>query len=74
MSLFSHATLERNSLILTIGILLVVSIGGIVQIAPLFFLNSTIEEVEGMRPYSPLELGLDPHWKGWSYILSAASE
>ncbi|GGD04861.1 cytochrome-c oxidase, cbb3-type subunit II [Pyruvatibacter mobilis] len=56
MSLFSHATLERNSLILTIGILLVVSIGGIVQIAPLFFLNSTIEEVEGMRPYSPLEL------------------
>lgn len=56
MSLFSHATLERNSLILTIGILLVVSIGGIVQIAPLFFLSSTIEEVEGMRPYSPLEL------------------
>jgi cytochrome c oxidase cbb3-type subunit 2 len=56
MSLFSHATLERNSLILTIGILLVVSIGGIVQIAPLFFLNSTIEEVDGMRPYSPLEL------------------
>lgn len=56
MSLFSHATFERNSLILVIGILVVVSIGGIVQIAPLFFLSSTIEKVEGMRPYSPLEL------------------
>ena len=56
MSLFSHGTLERNSPILTVAILVVVSIGGIVQIAPLFFLNSTIEEVEGMRPYSPLEL------------------
>jgi len=56
MSLFSHATLERNSLILTVAILVVVSIGGIVQIAPLFFLSSTIEEVDGMRPYSPLEL------------------
>jgi len=56
MSLFSHATLERNSLILTVAILVVVSIGGIVQIAPLVFLSSTPEEVDGMRPYSPLEL------------------
>ncbi|MEQ8747459.1 cytochrome-c oxidase, cbb3-type subunit II [Pyruvatibacter sp.] len=56
MSLFSHATLERNSIILVVAILVVVSIGGIVQIAPLFFLSSTIEEVDGMRPYSPLEL------------------
>lgn len=56
MSFFSHATLEKHSLLLTICILIVVSIGGIVQIAPLFFLSSTIEKVEGMRPYSPLEL------------------
>ena len=33
-----------------------VAIGGLVEIAPLFWLNSTIEKVEGMRPYSPLEL------------------
>ncbi|MEC7259722.1 MAG: cytochrome-c oxidase, cbb3-type subunit II, partial [Pseudomonadota bacterium] len=33
-----------------------VTIGGIVQIAPLFYLENTIEKVEGMRPYSPLEL------------------
>ncbi|TIR55414.1 MAG: cytochrome-c oxidase, cbb3-type subunit II, partial [Mesorhizobium sp.] len=36
--------------------LLVVTVGGIVEIAPLFYLDNTIEKVEGMRPYSPLEL------------------
>jgi cytochrome c oxidase cbb3-type subunit 2 len=46
---------EKNSLILTVGILVTVSIGGIVEIAPLFYLDSTIEEVDGMRPYTPLE-------------------
>jgi cytochrome c oxidase cbb3-type subunit 2 len=50
-----HEVFEKNSLILLIGILLVVSIGGIVQIAPLFWVESTIEKVKGMRPYSPLE-------------------
>lgn len=53
---FSHAFFEKNSLVLLIGILIVVSIGGLVEIAPLFFLGSTIEKVQGMRPYSPLEL------------------
>lgn len=46
---------EKNSLILTVGVLITVSIGGIVELAPLFYLDSTIEEVEGMRPYTPLE-------------------
>jgi len=46
---------EKNSLILTVGILITVSIGGIVELAPLFYLDSTIEEVEGVRPYTPLE-------------------
>jgi cytochrome c oxidase cbb3-type subunit II len=40
---------------LLIGILVMVSIGGIVQIAPLFWVDSTIEKVKGMRPYTPLE-------------------
>jgi cytochrome c oxidase cbb3-type subunit 2 len=52
----THAFFEKNSLVLLIGILIVVSIGGLVEIAPLFFLGSTIEKVQGMRPYSPLEL------------------
>lgn len=47
---------EKNPLILTVGVLGVVSIGGLVEIAPLFYLDSTIEEVEGVRPPSPLEL------------------
>ncbi len=51
-----HKIFETNSIILILGILVVISIGGLVQIAPLFYLKSTIEKVEGMRPYSPLEL------------------
>jgi len=51
-----HRWFERNTLILLIGILVVVSIGGLVQITPLFFIESTIERVEGVRPYTPLEL------------------
>ena len=51
-----HEFFEKNGLFLSIGILVAVSIGGIVEIAPLFYLESTIEEVEGVRPYSPLEL------------------
>ena len=50
-----HEIFEKNSIILLIGILIVVSIGGIVQIAPLFWVDSTIEKVKGMRPYTPLE-------------------
>jgi cytochrome c oxidase cbb3-type subunit II len=51
-----HKIFETNTIVLFLGILLVVSIGGIVEIAPLFYLRSTIEKVEGMRPYTPLEL------------------
>jgi cytochrome c oxidase cbb3-type subunit II len=57
MSLWTrHQLIEKNSIVLIIGILLVIAIGGIVEIAPLFYLKSTIEKVEGMRPYTPLEL------------------
>jgi cytochrome c oxidase cbb3-type subunit 2 len=48
--------LEKNVFILTVATLLTVTVGGVVEIAPLFYLDSTIEEVEGVRPYSPLEL------------------
>ena len=54
--MFNHGLLERHSLLLVVGILVTVAIGGIVEIAPLFYLESTIEKVEGVRPYSPLEL------------------
>ncbi len=51
-----HEIFEKNSILLLVGILVVVSIGGLFQIAPLFWVDSTIEKVKGMRPYSPLEL------------------
>jgi cytochrome c oxidase cbb3-type subunit 2 len=51
-----HAILEKNATLLLVGSLLVVTVGGIVEIAPLFYLENTIEKVGGMRPYSPLEL------------------
>ncbi len=51
-----HQILERSPTLLLVGSFLVVTVGGIVEIAPLFYLENTIEKVEGVRPYSPLEL------------------
>jgi cytochrome c oxidase cbb3-type subunit 2 len=51
-----HQIFENNSIILVIGILVVIAIGGLVEIVPLFYLKSTIEVVDGVRPYTPLEL------------------
>ena len=51
-----HQIFEKNPLLLLLGILIVVAIGGLVQIVPLFYLQGTIEKVDGMRPYTPLEL------------------
>jgi cytochrome c oxidase cbb3-type subunit 2 len=53
--LIRHETIEKNVILMVILTLLTVSIGGIVQIIPLFTIESTIEKVEGVRPYSPLE-------------------
>ncbi|GHF19536.1 cytochrome c oxidase, cbb3-type subunit II [Kordiimonas sediminis] len=53
---FSHKTIEKNSILMLVLVLVVVSIGGLVEIVPLFFIKSTIEKVDGMRPYTPLEL------------------
>jgi cytochrome c oxidase cbb3-type subunit II len=51
-----HWILEKNSILLLIGILIVIAIGGLVEVVPLFYLKSTIETAPGMRPYTPLEL------------------
>lgn len=57
MSLWhKHAIFEKNSIVLILGILVVIAIGGLVEIVPLFYLKNTIEKVDGVRPYSPLEL------------------
>jgi cytochrome c oxidase cbb3-type subunit 2 len=51
-----HKAIETHATLLMVLSLLVVTIGGIVQIVPLFYLENTIEKVEGVRPYTPLEL------------------
>ena len=64
-----HAVLEKNVTLLAIFAFLVVTVGGIVQIAPLFWLENTIEDVEGVRPYSPLELtGRDIYIREGCYV------
>ena len=67
--LAKHQKIERNVSILLVLSLLVVTIGGIVEIAPLFWLENTIEKVDGMRPYTPLELaGRDIYVREGCYL------
>jgi cytochrome c oxidase cbb3-type subunit 2 len=65
----NHERLEKNSILMLIGILIVVAIGGSVEIAPLFWINGTVEKVKGMRPYTPLELeGRDIYMREGCYL------
>jgi cytochrome c oxidase cbb3-type subunit 2 len=64
-----HAFLEKNSILLVIGMLIVAAIGGLIEIVPLFYLKSTVETVAGMRPYTPLELaGRDIYVREGCYL------
>ena len=53
---FTHESIEKKPLLLIVLVLLVVSIGGLVEILPLFFQKSTTEPVAGLTAYSPLRL------------------
>ena len=65
----AHGRLERHSLLLLLGIILVVAVGGLVEIVPLFYIQSTIEPVTGVRPYTPLELeGRDIYIREGCYV------
>lgn len=64
-----HKILEKNATLLLIFSFIVVTIGGLVQITPLFYLENTIEKVEGVRPYTPLELtGRDVYIREGCYV------
>jgi cytochrome c oxidase cbb3-type subunit 2 len=66
---FSHAILEKNVVLLGVLALITVSLGGLVQIVPLFTIETTIERVEGVRPYAPLELaGRDIYVREGCYL------
>ncbi|MGE0754321.1 MAG: cytochrome-c oxidase, cbb3-type subunit II [Alphaproteobacteria bacterium] len=51
-----HKKLEKNSVLMLVFIIVAVSIGGLIEIVPLFRMETTIEPVKGVRPYTPLEL------------------
>ncbi len=64
-----HKAIETHATLLLVLSFLVVTIGGLVQIVPLFYLQNTIENVEGMRPYTPLELaGRDIYIREGCYV------
>ena len=51
-----HERIETNNLLMIVLILLVVAVGGLVEIVPLFFQRSTTQPVAGLKPYTPLQL------------------
>ncbi len=67
--MIKHESIETNAGLLIVLTLIVISIGGLVEIVPLFFINDTVEKVEGVRPYTPLELrGRDIYQREGCYL------
>jgi len=65
----AHETVEKNIGLMIVLIILVVSIGGLVQIVPLFFMKSTTEPVAGLKPYTALQLmGRDIYVREGCYL------
>lgn len=66
---FEHESVEKNIGFMMVLIIVVISVGGLVQIVPLFFMHSTTEPVEGLAPYSPLTLsGRDIYVREGCYV------
>jgi cytochrome c oxidase cbb3-type subunit 2 len=64
-----HESIETNAGLLIVLTMIVISIGGLVEIVPLFFINDTVEKVDGVRPYTPLELrGRDIYQREGCYL------
>ena len=67
--MIKHESIETNAGLLIILSLIAMGIGGLVEIVPLFYINDTIEKVEGVRPYTPLELrGRDIYQREGCYL------
>jgi cytochrome c oxidase cbb3-type subunit II len=64
-----HEWFEKNAIFLLVGTLVTIAVGGVVEIVPLFTIETTVEHVQGMRPYSPLELrGRDIYIREGCYL------
>lgn len=67
--MIKHESIETNAGLLIVLTMIVISIGGLVEIVPLFYINDTVEKVEGVHPYSPLELrGRDIYQREGCYL------
>lgn len=67
--MIKHESIETNAGLLIVLTMIVISIGGLVEIVPLFFINDTVEKVDGVRPYTPLELrGRDIYQREGCYL------
>ncbi len=67
--MMKHESIETNAALLIVLSLLAMGIGGLVEIVPLFYINDTIEKVDGVRPYTPLELrGRDIYQREGCYL------
>jgi len=65
----SHEPIETNVGLLALLVILVISVAGLVEIVPLFFLKSTTEPVEGLKPYTALQLeGRDIYIREGCYL------
>ena len=65
----SHEIVEKNIGLMVLLILLVISVGGLAEVVPLFFLKSTTEPVEGLKPYTALQLeGRDIYIREGCYV------
>src|SRR5476651_471844 len=53
---FSHSMIEKNNGLMIVLIILVIAVGGLVEIVPLYFQKSTTEPVAGLKPYTPVQL------------------
>ena len=54
--MITHDMIERNQALLIVLVILVVAVGGLVEIVPLYFQKSVTEPVAGLKPYTPLQL------------------
>ncbi|MGD0431697.1 MAG: cbb3-type cytochrome c oxidase subunit II [Acetobacteraceae bacterium] len=64
-----HETLERNAFLFLLFTVIVIAIGGLVEVIPLFTIETTVEHVKGVRPYSPLEArGRDIYVREGCYV------
>ncbi len=69
MNFLKQDFIERNAILLVVLTLVTIAIGGIVEVVPLFTIETTVEHVKGMRPYSPLELaGRDIYIREGCYL------